>query len=87
MKTVILATAAVLALGAGSAFADGGEGTEPNSLFTELPGVVAQAPVQQQAPSAYAHTQPGGAPTSTFVANSHSGTWLFPPDGNAGANS
>ncbi len=88
MKTIFLATAAVLALGAGSAFADGGEGTQANTLFTELPGVVAQAPVQQQAPSAYAHAQPSGAPqTSTFVTNSHGGTWLFPPDGNAGANS
>jgi hypothetical protein len=87
MKTIILATAAVLALGAGSAFAGEGEGTQPNSLFTELPGVLAQAPVQQQAPSAYAHTPPSGAPTSTFVTNSHSGTWLFPPDANAGSNS
>jgi hypothetical protein len=86
MKTIILATAAVLALGAGSAFAGEGDGTQPNSLFTELPGVLAQAPVQQ-VPSAYARTQPSGAATSTFVTNSHSGTWLFPPDGNAGANS
>ena len=86
MKTIFLATAAVLALGASSAFADGGEGTEPNTLFTELPGVVAQAPVQQQAPSAFAHTQPSGAPTSTFVTNSHSGTWLFPPGRSRGTS-
>ena len=87
MKTIILATAAVLALGAGSAFAGEGEGTEPNTRFTELPGVVAQAPVQQHAPSAYARTQPSGAPTSAFVTHSHSGTWLFPPNGNQGSNS
>jgi hypothetical protein len=86
MKTFFLATAAVLALGAGSAFADGGEGPHANTQFNELPGVIAQAPVQQ-APSAYARSQPSGPATSTFVTNSHSGTWLFPPDGNAGANS
>ena len=87
MKTIFLAAAAVLALGASSAFADGGEGTKPNTLFTELPGVVAQAPAQQAAPTAYAHGQAGGAATSTFVTNSHSGTWLFAPNGNQGANS
>ena len=87
MKTVILATAAVLALAAGSALAGEGEGTQPNTVFTELPGVLAQAPVQQQVPTAYARTQPRGAATSTFVTNSHSGTWLFPPNGNQGANS
>jgi hypothetical protein len=87
MKTIFLATAAVLALGAGSAFAGEGEGIQPNTVFTELPGVLAQAPVQQQVPSAYARTQPIGAPTSTFVTNSHSGTWLFLPNGNQGANS
>ncbi len=87
MRTIILATAAVLALGAGSAFAGEGEGTQPNTVFTELPGVLAQAPVQQQAPSAYARTQPSGAPTSAFVTNSRGSTWLFPPNGNQGANS
>ena len=87
MKTIFLATAAVLALGASSAFAGEGEGTEPNTLFTEIPGVIAQAPAQQTAPTAYAHGQVSGAPTSTFVTNSHSGTWLFPPNGNQGANS
>ena len=38
MKTMILATAAVLALGAGSAYADARAGTVANSWFTELPG-------------------------------------------------
>ena len=60
MKTFFLATAAVLALGAGSAFAGGGEGPHANTQFNELPGVIAQAPVQQQAPSAYARSQPSG---------------------------
>ncbi len=85
MRTMILATAAVLALGAGSAFAGDGEGTQPNTLFTELPGVLAQAPVQQQ--SAFARNQTSGAPTAAFVTQSHGGTWLYPPNPNQGANS
>ena len=87
MKTMILATAAVLALGAASAFAGEGEGTHPNTLFTELPGVLAQAPVQQPVPSAVARNQNNGAPVAAFVTNSHRGTWLFAPNPNQGANS
>jgi hypothetical protein len=79
MKTMILATAAVLALGAGSAYADSEGGTVANSWFTNLPGVVAQAPVQQQVPSAVARNQAGGAPTAAFVTSHSSGTWLFQP--------
>ncbi len=86
MKTMILASAAVLALGTGSAFADQGDGPAANTVFTQIPGVVAQAP--QQAPSAFARGQAGGAPTAAFVSTSHgSGTWLFAPNGNQGANS
>jgi hypothetical protein len=78
MKTIILATAAVLALGAGSAYAGEGEGTHANTFFTQLPGVVAQP--AQQAPSALAQGQVAGAPTAAFVTSSHGGTWVFPPD-------
>lgn len=78
MKTMILATAAVLGLGVGSAYAGEGDGTVANTWFTELPGVVAQAPLQT--PSAVARNQATGAPTAAFVTNSHSsGTWLFQP--------
>jgi hypothetical protein len=45
MKTMLLAAAAVLTLGVGAAYADGGGeegGTIPNTFFTELPGVDAQ---------------------------------------------
>ena len=49
-----------------------------NTFFTELPGVVAQAP-SQQVPSAVARNQTGGAPTAAFITNHSSGTWLFPP--------
>jgi hypothetical protein len=48
MKTTILASAAMLCLGIGSAWADqGGEDSGllgPNTYFTELPGVVAIPP-------------------------------------------
>ena len=55
---------------------DGGQ--VANTFFTELPGVVAQAP-SQQVPSAVARNQTGGAPTAAFVTSHSSGTWLFPP--------
>ena len=87
MRTTIFAAAAVLALGAGSALADQGEGTHANTLFTELPGVVAQTPVQQPVPGAVAHSQTSGGPIATFVTNSNHGTWVFPPNPNQGANS
>ncbi|HSZ91084.1 MAG TPA: hypothetical protein VK822_17125 [Acetobacteraceae bacterium] len=87
MKTTILATAAVLALGVGSAFAGDGDGPAANTTFTQLPGVIAQAQVGQ-APSAYARNQVTGKPTAAFVTTSRSsGTWLFAPNPNQGANS
>jgi hypothetical protein len=79
MKTMMLAAAAVLSLGVGSAFANEGDGgTVANTFFTQLPGVVAQAP-SQQVPSAVARNQTGGAPTAAFITNHNSGTWLFQP--------
>ena len=85
MKITLLATAAALALGIGSAFASESEGDPiANSWFTTLPGVIAQAPAQQ-VPSAIARNQQGGTPTGAFVTTSHgSGTWLFPPNSNEG---
>jgi hypothetical protein len=41
----------------GTAYADGGEGPAPNTLFTELPGVIAQAPTQDN--HAYATNNSG----------------------------
>ena len=83
MRTIILATATLLGMGAASAYANEG-GPVANTFFTELPGVVAQVP--EQAPSAIAGNQ-GGAPTAAFIANSSQGTWLFPPTANQGPNS
>ena len=78
MKAMMLAAAAVLSLGVGSAFAGEGGGTIGNTFFTQLPGVVAHAP-SQQVPNAVARNQTGGAPTAAFITNHSTGTWLFPP--------
>jgi hypothetical protein len=85
MKTMMMAAAAALSLGIGSAYADGGESPIPNTFFTELPGVIAQAPVQQ-APSAVAASQ-NGATVNVFATSHRSaGTWLFPADQTGGGN-
>ena len=95
MKTMLLAAAAALSLGVGSAYADGGDGTIANTQFTELPGVVAQA----QVPNApvYAQNRPaqtqeaqngqGAHGYGIYSTQSSHGTWLFPPNANQGGNS
>jgi hypothetical protein len=48
MKMMLLAAAGVLCIGVGAAYADGGDdegGAVANTYFSELPGVVATAPV------------------------------------------
>jgi hypothetical protein len=84
MKTMFLAAAAILSIGIGSAYAGEG-GPIANTFFTELPGVVPQAPAQL-APSAVTSNQ-SGTPTHVYVSHSATGTWLFPPNPNQGANS
>lgn len=84
MKTMILATAAVLALGVGSAFAGDGDGYSATTKFTSIPGE--QATVAQSAPRAPAVASNGSAAANAFVSNSRQGTWLFPPDMNGGGN-
>jgi hypothetical protein len=61
-------------LSAGVAYANEG-GVVANTLFTELPGVVAQAPVQN-APSV-ATAQNGQV--HVYSTQSSRGTWLFAP--------
>jgi hypothetical protein len=82
MKTMLVAAAAGLSLVATTAaYADGGQGVEPNTFFAQLPGVVAQANVPS-AP-AYAQNRPvqsQQAQNGQAVQSSHS-TWLFPPIG------
>ncbi len=80
MKTLILATAAVLTLGIGSAFADG-DGPIANTRFTELLGVVPQASVQ--APSAVALSQQG-AGTMAYVTSQRHVVSVFPITENEG---
>ena len=67
MKTMLLAAAVALTFGAGAgvAYAGDGEGPIPNTQFTELPNVIAQAPIYNSN-RAFASTQ-NGADTSLFV--------------------
>ncbi len=47
MKTILLAAAAMLCIGVGVAYADGGDdegGAVANTFFSELPGVLPTAP-------------------------------------------
>ncbi len=68
MRTMLLAAAAGLSLAASTvAYADGGQGTEPNTLFTQLPGVLAQADVPNA--SAYAQNRQAQPQQGTTYAN------------------
>ena len=86
MKTMIFAAAAVLGIGIGSAFAGDGEGPVPDTRFTQIPGVLAQASVPRQAPSAVA-TNHYGAPTAAYVTGHSRYISLFPANQNQGNGS
>jgi hypothetical protein len=79
MKTMLLAAAAALSLGVGSAYAADSEGASDQAItrFTEIPGVMAQAPAQN-APSVA--TAQSGQVVHTFVTSSRSG-YQFPGGG------
>jgi hypothetical protein len=84
MKIMLRAAIAALSISSiGPAFADGGDGPVANTRFTEIPGVVAQAAVQN-APVA---TAQNGQATKIYVTRENRGTWLFAPDQNGGSNS
>lgn len=72
MKTMLLAAAAALTLGVGSAYAGDGEGPVANTQFTEIPNVIAQAPVQDN--HAYATNQSGSA----YASQQQRPTVVFP---------
>ena len=74
MKTMLLAAAAALSLGIGSAYADSEGGQIANTQFTEIPGFLAQAPAQN-APAVA--TAQNGQAVQTYVTQSSHGTWLF----------
>lgn len=84
MKTMMLAAAAVLTLGMGAAFAGEGGGLNADTQFTQIPGVIAQAPVQQVPAVAMAQNR---QPVQVYGAQSSHGTWLFAPRDVGGANS
>jgi hypothetical protein len=80
MKTMILAAAAMLSIGIGSAFAASEGGSSADTFFTELPGVMAQAPVQNAPAVATARN---GQAVQTYVTRSSQGTWF---SGNPGGD-
>jgi hypothetical protein len=78
MKTMVLAAATVLALGAGNTFA---QGTAGGYVYPDFWGNQA-APA---APQARAAAPSNGDAVGTYVTHSsNAGTWLFPPDPNNG---
>jgi hypothetical protein len=83
MKIMLRAAIASLSFASiGSAIASEGDGgTVANSFFTELPGVIAQAPVQNAPPVA---TAQNGQAVRAYVANSSRGTWLYQANPNGG---
>jgi hypothetical protein len=84
MKIMLRAAIAAMSLASiGSAYAGEGEGTVANTRFTEIPGVVAQAPVQNAPPVA---TAQNGKAVQTYVTRSGRGTWLFPPNQTGGGS-
>ena len=85
MKIMLRAAIAALSFASiGSAIASEGDGgTVANTFFTELPGVIARAPVQDAPPVA---TAQNGQAVHAYVANSSRGTWLFAPNQNGGGN-
>jgi hypothetical protein len=91
MRTMLLAAAAGLSLVASTAaYADGGDGPAANTLFTELPGVVAQADVPNAQPMPrVGRCSPAGAERAgrVYTTQSSRGTCLFQANPNQGANS
>lgn len=82
MKIVIRAAIAALSFASiGSAIAD--EGVIANTRFTQLPGVVAEAPAQNAPVVATAQS---GQAVQAYVTKSSRATWLYAPNGNEGAN-
>lgn len=82
MKTMMLAAAAALSLGIGSAYAQGEGG--PNGAGYAYPDFWGQAQAQH-APSGAATGQDNGA-IGTYMTRSNHGTWLFPPSEGGGEN-
>jgi hypothetical protein len=83
LSTLLLATAATLGIGIGSAFAQQG----PNANGYVYPDFWGNA-TSQAAPKVTAAAPSNSESVATYVTHSgNQGTWLFPPDPNAGGNS
>ena len=77
MKPMLLAAAAVLSLGVGSAYAGDSEGQAFGSNVYVFPGTIYAGAVQNAPPVATAQS---GQAIHTFVTRSaNQGTYLFPP--------
>ena len=90
MRTKLLVAAGLSLAASTAAYADSGDGPAANTLFTELPGVVAQADVPNA--SAYAQNrQPqeaqSGQAVHVYATQPSRRTWLFQANPNQGANS
>ena len=82
MKTLFFAAATALTLSAGVAYAESEGGPNANTLFTENPSYLAQAPVR--APSVA--TAQNGQAVQVYATQSGHGMWLFAPQDGGGAN-
>ena len=74
MRTMLLAAAAALSLGIGSAYADSEGGQNNLTQFSQTPGFLAQAPAQN-APAVA--TAQNGQAVRAYVTQANHGTWLF----------
>jgi hypothetical protein len=79
-SATLLAAVTVLGLGVAPAFA---ADANANSGYV-YPDFWGDEAAQQQVPSATAPVHTDGAPIGAYVTNSSHGTWLFPPNPNAG---
>ena len=85
MKTMMLAAAVLLSVSSGVAYAESEGGpTGAVTQFTEIPGVLAQAPVGN-APAVT--TAQSGQAVHVYATQAGKGTWLFAPQDGGGANS
>jgi hypothetical protein len=84
MKTFLIAAGAALSLGMGIAYAGDGDVPAANTQFTEIPGVIADAPMLHAPEVATARN---GQAVEVYVTQSSRGTWLFQDNATQGANS
>ena len=80
MKIMLRAAIMAVSLGTiGSAYAGDGDGTIVNTRFTEIPGVVGQAPAQN---APLAATAQDGQAVRADMSRPSAAAWVFPPIGN-----